>query len=332
MIPDNVKYITDALDEIFPANLFLVNENGKIRWANNRLIKCSGFSELKAIRGKHVSMFGEKEWHQTKKVAESKKSETSYESTQDKDFLTIKTPYTQGGFQGVIGLSFDITVLKQAERAREEFFLNIAHDIRTPLAGIIGTLEILNEEDVDPERKEKLQNCLHASHRLLDFLNDAQETKQNHRSLDYTQCNMQALLDDTVLLFNAAAKLKALAIETYCSAAEVMTDRFRIQKILINLLSNAIKYTTQGSVSVVITAEENLHIRVSDSGIGIDKIYQNKIFEEYFQITPAYQQQKYCGIGKGLYLVKQYVTELGGSIRCKSSLNEGSSFIIEIPL
>jgi len=333
MIPNSIKEITNALDAVFPANLFLVSETGKIRWANQRLLECSGFSNIKAIKGKHVSLFGEQEWRRTQRVAASQQTETAYENHQGKDFITLKTPFTQGGFRGVIGLSFDITALKQAEKAKEEFFLNMAHDIRTPLAGIIGTLEMLDEEEVDLKTKKRLADCLQASQQLLAFLQDAHEISQTHQMLDYKSCNIRALLDDTLLLFNAAAQLKCLSIEIDCKIIDVITDRFRLQKILINFLSNAIKYTEQGRITVaIITTKANLIISVSDTGIGIDDAHQTKIFEKGFQVTPAYQQQEYSGIGKGLYLVKRYVLELGGTVHCKSQLGKGSTFTVDISL
>lgn len=146
MIPTNIEHIANALGKIFPVNLFLVSENGRIRWANEHMLKSSNVSELKAIRGKHVSIFGEAEWLHTKKVVESRKEEIIYENIHGKNFVTIKVPYTQGGFRGVIGLSIDITVIKTAEIAKQEFLMNMAHDLRTPLSGIIGLSNIQSKE------------------------------------------------------------------------------------------------------------------------------------------------------------------------------------------
>ena len=151
--------------------------------------------------------------------------------------------------------------------------------------------------------------------------------------LNYEACDMRAIVDDIVLFSKAAAVFKKLTIETHCEVTNVLIDRFRIKKILLNLLDNAIKFTPKGSIEIsVIQTTSTLNLNVRDTGIGIDEIDQEKIFEEFFQVIPCYKQDKYSGIGKGLFLVKKYTEELQGKITVQSAANKGSTFIVEIPL
>jgi signal transduction histidine kinase len=101
---------------------------------------------------------------------------------------------------------------------------------------------------------------------------------------------------------------------------------------LLNLLGNAIKFTEKGEIRLTIKITPDLVITIEDTGIGIDKKYHKKIFEECFKVKPSYENNDYVGVGKGLYLVKQYVEELQGKITVQSAVNEGSTFRVEIPL
>lgn len=334
MILETFKYITSVIDEKFPVNGYAITQNGKIRWANTRLLELSQVSNLKAIKGKHVSIFGEKDWLATKEIIESKRSQALYESVDDKDYISFKIPCSQGGFHGVFGMSIDITKLNQAELAKQEFLLSMGHDIRTPFTAIIGLLGLLYANEVNPEKKEWVDGILHSCEWVLSFMNDIQEIVElGYLPLNYKTCDIQAIIEDIVLFSKASATLKKLTIETHCEAAKVLIDSFRLNKILLNLLDNAIKFTPKGSIKVAaVQAASNLILRVSDEGVGIDKPYQEKIFEKCFQVVPCYKKTGYSGIGKGLYIVKKYVEELQGKISVKSELNKGSTFIVEIPL
>lgn len=125
--------IADILGKFFPINLFLIRHDGKICWANDHLLQTSNQSELKAIQGKHVRMFGEKKWVTTKKVFISNKKAILFESYQEKTFFTIKVPHNDKEFQGVFGLSFDVTALKKTEIAKQEFLMNRLGDFKKSL-------------------------------------------------------------------------------------------------------------------------------------------------------------------------------------------------------
>jgi two-component system aerobic respiration control sensor histidine kinase ArcB len=118
--------------------------------------------------------------------------------------------------------------------------------------------------------------------------------------------------------------------------AVVIGDDFRLQRILINLLSNAIKFTDQGFVRLRVNAtlqtSENImiHFYVEDTGIGIEKSYQDMIFESFSRVTPS-STGRYVGTGLGLKAVKHFSTELGGSIQVESELNQGATFICSLP-
>ncbi len=125
MILETIKTFANAIDQVFPVNFFIIDRSGKIKWANKRMLETSGVSELKLIKGKEVRIFGEHFWQHSQQVIDTNRSSAFYETAHNQDFLTIKIPYHQTGFQGMIGLSINITALKQAERAKNEFIANI---------------------------------------------------------------------------------------------------------------------------------------------------------------------------------------------------------------
>ncbi len=172
MIYRVIKEIEEGISEQFPVNLFLVNQRGLLVWVNDNMLKLSKVSNFSEIKGIHISYFGKKSWEMTSIVIKTRKRVTLYEEKDGKTFYVMKIPFTKGGFRGVLGFSIDITVLKQAENAKQEFLMNMSHDVRTPFCGIIGVFEILNAGERNLKKKKWIETGLQSSKRLLNFMND----------------------------------------------------------------------------------------------------------------------------------------------------------------
>ncbi|MBA4260197.1 MAG: hybrid sensor histidine kinase/response regulator, partial [Chitinophaga sp.] len=206
-------------------------------------------------------------------------------------FLTSRVPlYSQNGeIIGVAGISTDISALKHAQKqaeaanlAKTEFIANMSHDIRTPLTGVIGLSEILEQSLQHPEEKEKA-HLLHGSgeellHMLNDILDDIRagnlrETDLNNHAFDLHQC-----IANLIRLESPATRLKGLALKTDITPAVpryIHSDRNKIHRILLNLMGNAIKFTQSGCITLGVDClhcddkEAHLKFSVSDTGIGI---------------------------------------------------------------
>ncbi|MFZ0219491.1 MAG: ATP-binding protein [Candidatus Aquirickettsiella sp.] len=339
MIPTNIEHIANALGKIFPVNLFLVSENGRIRWANEHMLKSSKVSELKAIRGKYVSIFGEAEWLHTKKVVESKKEEIIYENIQGKNFVTIKVPYTQGGFRGVIGLSIDVTAIKKAEIAKQDFLMNMAHDLRTPLSGIIGLSNIQAKEGTKTEDRQYGQWIEGAGEQLLELLNSVLEVTAADHQIDHVKnesINLQQFSEELQALMQPSILAKKLEfqIKLANNLPIIISDRIKLKRLVLNLLSNAVKFTKQGMICLEIkqltldNERVKIDMFISDTGIGIAMDDLDKIFDRFYRAHPSYLAE-YTGYGIGLYLVKKTINLLGGEIKVSSEEGKGSCFVLE---
>lgn len=267
--------------------------------------------------------------------------------------LTTKAPLfdENGNVVGVVGTSVDITELKntqkeleKANKSKTEFVQNMQHDIRTPSAGLWGVLDILAKAETDPNKKKTLNMALTASKRLLDLCNDAVEfgdLSGNHRPQLAKPFDLRELARSVIELNKPAAFAKDLKFNFQIDSTvpvHVVSDEFRISRILINLLGNAIKFSHEGNIIFRIKAKLDgpnsrkgvLVIEIKDEGIGIPPDKINHVFEKFTRGV-ASNTNKYIGTGLGLYVVKTFVDELDGDILVESHENEGTYFKISLP-
>jgi two-component system aerobic respiration control sensor histidine kinase ArcB len=278
-------------------------------------------------------------------------------------FLTSRVPLFDqlNRVIGMVGISVDISELKEtqaalevakekaelASQAKSEFMANMSHDIKTPLAGIIGISELLTHRLSD-ENKKLAETLMSSGKQLLNFLDNCLEiakTDNNSNPIFATHdFSLKFLVKEISELFRPAIQAKDLAFNVSMndSMPSFITGcRESIYRVLLNLIGNAIKFTTEGSVSLNINvttkneplANKNaeLQISIKDTGIGIAKKDQAIIFERFTRLTSSYKGI-YEGSGIGLYIVQSFVDKMGGSIHLDSSLGEGCEFTITIPV
>lgn len=221
------------------------------------------------------------------------------------------------------------------------FFTNVSHEIRTPLTLINSPLEdLINDIQLSPLHKRRLSIMKKNTDKLLQLVNqllDFRKLENNKLQLNEAYYSISALLNDQYQEFSSYAQAQQIEFK-YNNNLDVekryLFDREKIVTIINNLLSNAFKFTSKGGkieLSIQNINQDELEIIVKDNGCGIPEQEQNKIFQRYYQVNDKELGQQ-GGTGIGLFLVKTFVKAHKGKLILESEKNQGSKFIIQLPL
>ncbi len=235
----------------------------------------------------------------------------------------------------------------QANRAKSEFLSNMSHDIRTPMNGIVGMTAIAMTNIDDTARVE---NCLRkitlSSKHLLGLINDVldmSKIESGKLSLNMDLVSLRDTMDSLVSIVQPQIREKGQHFDIFIQeieTEEVYCDSVRLSQILINLLSNAVKFTPEGGRVNVYLNQEALpdkegyircHFRVKDTGIGMTKAFQDKIFDTFTREESSLVS-KTEGTGLGMAITKYIVDMMGGSISIESEQGKGSEFHVILDL
>lgn len=223
---------------------------------------------------------------------------------------------------------------------KSEMLAIMSHEIRNPLTTITGMIYILNKTMVSPDQQKRLSTISHASAMLMDTVNNVLDvSKINHQKAEVLNLvTFQPCLEikETVAAMSYMAENKQIYLKTeFTCNEEVMVtgDAFRLKQVMINLLSNSLKYTEKGGITVKVSVHSTdqvheLDVQVIDTGAGIPKEKQAKLFTRYYQVGRAQDKQ---GTGLGLYICQQLIELQNGSIGVESEAEKGSNFHFKIP-
>ncbi len=232
---------------------------------------------------------------------------------------------------------------EEAGRAKERFLANMSHEIRTPINGMLGMNEMILREAEDPQIREYADGIRKSGRVLLGLVNDILDfTKIESGSMHLvtTSYRLSEMLRELERVIQPMANEKGLEFREDISAQcpEFLEgDETRVRQVIMNLLTNAVKYTEKGTVTLKISAltgerpnETLLRIDVTDTGMGIRKEEQTKLFESFYRLEEE-RNRNIQGTGLGLAITKDFVDLMGGQIRLTSTYGEGSTFVIMLP-
>ena len=227
----------------------------------------------------------------------------------------------------------------QAEKSKDEFLANMSHEIRTPLNAILGFVTILQKRTSEEKSLEYLKIIDSSGQSLLTIINDIldfSKIQSGKFTISPHETNPVESFSSATLLFASKAYEKHIIYAVYIDPnlpETIIVDDVRVKQILSNLLSNAIKFTPEdGSVKVKVVIEKNiLLISVQDSGIGISKENQSKVFSAFEQADGS-TTRKYGGTGLGLSISARLSQLMNGKLTFTSEEGKGSTFTLKVPI
>lgn len=227
-------------------------------------------------------------------------------------------------------------------RSREKLMLTISHDIRAPLSSIIGYIELLRRRHPDDRQAYYLENMKGSSDHILSLVNDLldfQRLESGEMEIHSVPFRVSALFDEIYTSFKPIAEAKGLRFVLNLKPEDAgqvyLGDPIRIRQVVGNLLSNAIKFTEEGRVVLLVSLQKTaptkyqLSVVVSDSGTGIPKEEQEKIFGEFTRLSNTEEVE---GFGLGLSITRKLISLMNGTLSLESTMGKGSDFTLALPL
>ena len=237
---------------------------------------------------------------------------------------------------GSVVLSFDVTEHEAAERMRREFTANVSHELKTPLQGIIGSAELLENGMVAPEDTARFLGHIRAeAQRLVALVGDIIRLSQLDEGVPMPRERVEllSLAQEVARDLAPAAAERQVELTTAGSPTELDGVRRLLYEVLYNLCDNAVKYNVPGgTVRVTVGAEgRNAVLRVADTGVGVAPEDAERIFERFYRVDKS-RSKAAGGTGLGLSIVKHAVQYHGGTIDIQSTPGKGTEITVTLPL
>jgi signal transduction histidine kinase/CheY-like chemotaxis protein len=230
----------------------------------------------------------------------------------------------------------------KASQAKTEFLSHMSHDIRTPINGIVGMANIARKNITNPTRLEDCLNKINrASDHLLSLLNDVLEMSRiesGRIEIAHKPINLQNIIENCCTIIESQLITRNIEFRTEVDIthATLLGDELRLRQIFINILGNSIKFTPDGGTIVFRVKEQeesdgkaHFLFEIEDNGIGMSEEFQEHIFEPFSQEENG-SRTDYQGAGLGMAITSQFVNMMGGTIRVKSRVGEGTTFYVEM--
>jgi len=356
-----IQTIFDTITEGVALNEIIYNDKNemvdyRIIEVNKAFYSTADFTNINVIDNTATKLYGMSEesiksfWIKHKEVTSTQYAEM-ISPLSNKCFFISTSPFIDNRF---ITVFFDITKLKQTEdelikakekaeesdRLKTAFLQNMSHEVRTPLNAIAGFSKLITKPGQSPDKIEKFSDMISvSSDKLIEIITDVIEISQiqaNLIAIKNTKFDFIKLINEKVNDFKITSYKKDIEFIFVSNLNEqefiISSDKPKLDKILKHLLDNAFKFTEKGCVKLVLNIKpDRIEFQVSDTGIGISREMQQKIFEPFRQIETNISRT-YGGNGLGLAIVKAYASMLSGSIDLQSEENKGTTVSVTLPV
>ena len=333
--------------------LWEIDKTGKYTFASGKIEQILGYQKEEIVGKTPFDFMEEKEakkiGKQYEKILAAKKPIVNLKNWNiAKDgrkvcLLTNGVPIfdKRGNLRGYRGADKDITEQEAIDKAKTEFVSLASHQLRTPLTAISWYTEMLLAEDagkITDNQKKYLKEVYDGGQRMIDLVNSLLNVSRIELGtfmVEPTPTSLQEMAASCIkeLVHSMKEKKLKFAEEYDPTLPKVNVDKKLMRMVFQNLLSNAVKYTPEGgSISLKIRKEDpNVKIEVADTGYGIPKDQQNRIFQKLFRAENVTAKDTE-GTGLGLYIIKNVVENSGGKIWFESEEDKGTTFFVTMPL
>jgi PAS domain S-box-containing protein len=321
----------------------LLDRDGRVRFWNSAAAAITGVREAQAV-GRHPAEVVPA-WEGLTRLAELADAETPERARP----VTVPIETASGDrWVAVTGVAFDEGVVyalrdvsdEQAlERARSDFVATASHELRTPLAAVYGAARTLRRTDIEipaEQRDRFLEIIVSETERLTAIVSQillAGQLEEGRVDVTTSETDLRPLAESVL----DSARLRApdrieLRLEQNGVRAVALADEDKLRQVLVNLLDNAIKYSPDGGDVTVEVAGGHGRVRlaVRDRGLGIPPGEQERIFEKFYRLDPALTRGV-GGSGLGLFISRELVSRMGGSLTVRSQPGEGAAFVVDLP-
>lgn len=231
----------------------------------------------------------------------------------------------------------EIERLKSLDMQKNTFLAHITHELKTPLTAIMGYLELLVDQESDPQKKIFLKNIYSESENMLHLIQNLltiTKIELGSIKLNITQFDLIQVINKVIDLFRTS-KIHNFKFHSSVQEVKIWGDKEKIREIFLNLISNAVKYSPKGgdiTIEIIVDYHTNyINVAISDEGVGIPEELIPYIFEKFYRVenplTATVQ-----GTGLGLYIVKNLIELHQGKITVKSQKEHGTTFFVSLPL
>ncbi len=350
-----------------PLSILITDLKGKIEYINHTFTEITGYT-FEEVKGKNPNILksGNTTTEEYKKIWETlldgnvwkgnfynkkKNGDHYWESA-----ILSPVKNESGKIINIIGIKQDITKQKETEenlifakeeaesanRLKTQFLANMSHDIRTPMNAVLGFSELLKEKvGSDKEMSDYLEAIQRSGRTLVALINDILDLAKIEAGLleiQKSNVDLVAILEEIKHLFSLSVKEKGIFLEIKVDPGfpeTLIMDELRIRQVLLNLIGNAIKFTETGGITVklesILQGEDfvSLQIKIIDTGIGISREDQERVFHAFLQKT-GQNQARYGGSGLGLSISKRLVELMDGQILIESEIGKGSTFTVAL--
>ena len=231
-------------------------------------------------------------------------------------------------------------IAQKANQSKTDFLAVVSHDLRTPLNAIIGYADLLVEGipvALPPESRQSVQRIRTSAGHLMYLLNELLTFARldgGSETVRVTRSDLRAVVREVAVVMEGQAQERGLAFRLVVpdTPIDVETDADKLRQVLLNLVGNAVKYTARGEVEIDVRPEsaERVLVTIRDTGPGIAPEHLEHIFEPFWQVDRT-QRSQGGGTGLGLSVVRRMLDLIGGEVRVRSTLGEGSVFEVRVP-